>query len=549
MEHSLLHGLQLCGIVTVIGGPVLMLGMVFPALRRIGPGPKPALADALAVSVERWTAYGALLGALAALLNVLVDVAELDNRTIFGGVDAGTILRFIHVTTVGHFSLARLAALLLALIAVRLRGQWKWWLVLACSLAAAIFTGMVSHAAASPDDRLTAIATELCHIAAAGAWLGVLLHLVLARNLIESATDAPGAALVAQIIKRFSPVALAAVSVLMLSGVLAAARLLATAAAVPTSAYGLTLLVKMALLLPLLFAGFINYRFIRPALNVPQQQPTGAAQEARGRLLRRFGKMLELEVTAGVLVITVAGILASVSPPGPKGELRLTAAQRCALLSPALPTTQVSNPAAFYGARERTLNDLRYAEFMHNWSGVMVCVLGLCWLAQSLGGRAGKSAANIWPVCMIPFALFVAVGSDPEIWLLRKVSILQAIGDPTLFEHQLGAVLVLILAWLGWRDRRRPSLDRPLGYALPVMLILGSLMLLGHAHSNLAASQELTNLINVQHAIFGTFGLFAGIIRWLNLRGLFPDRIARFAWPSLVVGLGLFMAFFYREVV
>ena len=75
------------------------------------------------------------------------------------------------------------------------------------------------------------------------------------------------------------------------------------------------------------------------------------------------------------------------------------------------------------------------------------------------------------------------------------------------------------------------------------------LLLLGHAHSNFANTQELTNLINVQHAIFGAFGLFAGVVRWLSLRELLPERPARLVWPCLIIGLGLFMAFCYREAV
>ena len=65
----------------------------------------------------------------------------------------------------------------------------------------------------------------------------------------------------------------------------------------------------------------------------------------------------------------------------------------------------------------------------------------------------------------------------------------------------------------------------------------------------LTATQELTNLINVQYAVFGAFGLFAGTVRWLNLRGLFPNRATRVLWPSFVIALGLFMTFCYREVV
>jgi hypothetical protein len=88
-----------------------------------------------------------------------------------------------------------------------------------------------------------------------------------------------------------------------------------------------------------------------------------------------------------------------------------------------------------------------------------------------------------------------------------------------------------------------------LGYTLPVVMVLGSLMLLGHAHSSFTTTQELTNLINVQHAVFGAFGLFAGVFRWLSLRGLIPGAQARLVWPVLVIGLGLFMAFCYRETI
>jgi hypothetical protein len=56
-------------------------------------------------------------------------------------------------------------------------------------------------------------------------------------------------------------------------------------------------------------------------------------------------------------------------------------------------------------------------------------------------------------------------------------------------------------------------------------------------------------LINVQHAIFGALGLMAGSARWLGLRAHIPWRVAGWAWPSCVIGLGLFMAFCYREAV
>lgn len=96
----------------------------------------------------------------------------------------------------------------------------------------------------------------------------------------------------------------------------------------------------------------------------------GTVSAARGawdptEVLPRFSRMLELEVVAGVLVITVAGTLGSISPPGKDGAQRLTTAQVRALLSPHLPTTDISNWTDTDDSPESTIDDLHYSEFTH----------------------------------------------------------------------------------------------------------------------------------------------------------------------------------------
>ena len=575
MEHSALHALSLCGIVITLGGTFFTLAIFFPAANGVPGGVMVGngLNCGLQQSLARWIFLGALFGAGAGFLNLFVDVAEVRNQTIFAGVSLAEVWRFATVTTVGQLTIARIGALLLvAVVAADVRRRMNraetpnrlltaaatWWLAGIFAVAAVVLNSFVCHAAAQPAGRTAAVFWQIAHTAAASIWLGGLIHLLLARKWIESATTASDADLLGQIVKRFSPIALTVVGLIFLSGIVAAVRYLVSPAAVPTSAYGLTLVVKLLLMIPLLYAGWMNFRVIQPALlalnGAPASGPARSSNPAmntpgRRPALQRFSKMLELEVTMGVLVITVAGILASIPPPGDSNALRLTVQQTRALLSPDLPTTAIVNPAQFVGAAARTVDDLRYSEFTHNWSGVFVCVMGLCWLGQSLRGRAGGWAERLWPFALIPFAIFIAIAADPEVWILRTMSLGEGFANPAVAEHQIGALLVLILVWLGWRDKNKPAATRPLGYALPVLMIGGSLLLLGHAHSALTATQELTNLVNVQHAVLGTFGLFAGTVRWLDLRGLFPERLARVVWPGLVVALGLFMAFFYRELV
>ena len=51
-----------------------------------------------------------------------------------------------------------------------------------------------------------------------------------------------------------------------------------------------------------------------------------------------------------------------------------------------------------------------------------------------------------------------------------------------------------------------------------------------------------------QHSVLGALGLLAGTVRWLSLRGIFPERPAGILWPLLVTALGLFLTFCYREI-
>ncbi len=509
MEHAALHALLLVGLMLSLGGP---LAAVLLHLAGAPAGIIPRVA--------RLTTRGALLAAAATVIDLGVQVAEVQGQTVFAGVSFELLRHFVAETTVGHLALARAGCLLLAALLARRSLTFAG----IAALGAVIATSLVSHAAAQPEDRASALAAQFLHIGAAGVWMGVLLHLYALRDRIIGDSQ-----LIREIVRRFTPVALAATTTLFLTGVFATLRALREPLAFFGSAYGWTLLVKLALIVPAVFAGWMNFRFART-------QPA------------RFVRMLELEVLAGVLVITVAGVLGSVSPPGEDGSQRLTSQQFHALLSPDLPTSHVDDWAAPEDPRGPTPDDLRYSELTHNWSGIMVCLLGLCWLAQARGGRVGWWAERLAPGLLLPFGIFIAAASNPELWLLRRVSAWEAIRNPQLLEHQLGAVLVFALAWLAWRDRQRPEALRPLGYALPVIMIAGSLLLLGHAHSTLSVPDELTNLINVQHAIMGACGLFAGTLRLMQLRGLLPARAAGCAWPAWVIALGVFMAFFYREL-
>lgn len=582
MEHSALHALLLTGLIAALGGPLAVWWLILPAARALtargeNPASRTAIADLLVV-IAKWTVRAAMAAVVASVLDLFVQVAELEGQTIFGGVDIGTVCRFATQTTVGQLALLRILLLLFTAGAaisrypLATRGRPNpsascaraftssrgvisfaavpWVLTAALAFGAILATSFVSHAAAQPDGRVLALGMQIGHLFTAAAWMGVLLHLFAARSVLlpgdAAGSDGAGVTaartgLVAELVRRFSPIALATTSLLFLSGLIAAWRFLGSFGALFTSAYGLTLFVKLVMLAPAIAAGWIHFRRIGPRLS--QLGDTAATA------LRLFRRTLELEITAGIFVIAVAGILASVSPPGDGAALQLTPVQARAVMTPDLPTSHVENWSEEEDALGPTDDDLRYSEFTHNWSGVFVILLGTGWFLQSTRGSAGVWAARLYPFLLIPFGCFIAVLANPELWLLRQISPMEALTNPAILEHQLGAVLVFLLAWLSWRDRRNPEDRRPLGYPLPCIMIAGSLLLLGHAHSAAAVSDDLSNIINVQHCILGALGLFGGVARWYVLRGLIPARVGNYVWPSCVIALGVFLAFFYRELV
>jgi len=565
VEHSVLHATQLVGLLLVLAAPLLALAVLLPARDAAAlTSAAGSLSDGLLRGAARCAAIAGLVAAIACFLNLIVQVAEFEGVTVFAGTDADLLRRFATGTTVGRLALLRgllllctaVAALRIARDPERARRRGTWTVSLGLALAAALVWTLVSHAAAQPVFRVPAIAFHFLHVVAAASWVGILGHLFLTRRLLLAADDAPQVELIAAIVARFSPLALLAAGTLLATGAAGVWFYMGTLAAVPTSSYGLTLATKLSLLAILLAGGTVNYRVVRPALLRLAADPDALGPRASGTsparpLLARLARTIELEVTVGVLVVATAGILASVSPPTPDGEGRLDAQQIAAIIEPRAPRTQIVDPATWVGSASRTDDDLRYSEFMHSWSGVLVCLLGLAWLVQSVGGRsaAARAAAWVWPAALIPFAVFVAIASDPEVWPMGTVSPWVALTDPIVLEHRIGALMIVVLAVLGLREARHGGDRQPLGRALPIVMIAGSLLLLGHAHSSFAASDKLTTIINVQHAVLGGLGVLAGAIRWLEIRDLVPRRLASVAWPTLVLAIGLFMALSYRELV
>jgi putative copper export protein len=144
------------------------------------------------------------------------------------------------------------------------------------------------------------------HILAASTWLGTLLVLAIVgiRGVIGSASAGQQrAVLVAELVNSFSPLALTAATIVVLTGATTAWLHLKRFSALYTTSYGITLMVKLLLVLIVAMFGAWNWKRVRPSLGA----------EGSEHMIRRSSRM---ELAFAGLVLIVTSVL--VTLPSPK---------------------------------------------------------------------------------------------------------------------------------------------------------------------------------------------------------------------------------------
>ncbi len=558
MLDALFRPVLLIALVTAAAGPWFVIALLRPTL--CGSGLTLSHLDPIerrVVGIAKAAAWIALIVSVPELYLQTVDIM---GGTLFSGVEFSVVWRLLTRTTAGWVWIGRsilIAALLVALATPRERGQrtarsWPWsrirWLTVLVLAASALTSRILaSHATALVSGSLIAMASDGLHIFAATSWIGLLIYfrLLLGRmRELEAATTHP---ILAPIVNRITPIALASVAVLVGSGVYNATRHLDSLRAIIASPYGLTLLAKMLLLLPVLVAGSLNFLVIRPALKSAglSEKPS---DEGRATLASRLLSLVEIEVSVGAAILALAAVL-SVVPPAvddPRGTLSLS--RLSDLFRPRLP--RISSPGLGPGpwpALQQTADDFAYSEFNHNWAGAALIVMAIGSFLEGVSVRRFRWARH-WPMVFVLLAVFLFVRNDPEAWPFGPVGFLESMRIPEMVQHRLSVVLVLALGWVEYLGRGGHVRQSRWAYIFPSLCLVGGFMLFGHTHDLGVAADDSQTYIALQHGVMATFALLAGLSRWFQLRHRDEGRWFGRLWPLFVFLLGLQMFVFYKEM-
>jgi putative copper export protein len=186
-----------------------------------------------------------------------------------------------------EFKLAMLAVAFAGFALVRATPSLGWVVAaigVLCVVLQPVYTGRLAG-------KVNAV-----HVLAASTWLGTLLVLTIVgiRGVIGSASAGQQrAVLVADLVNSFSPLALTAATIVALTGATTAWLHLKRLSALYTTSYGITLMVKLLLVLIVAMVGAWNWKRVRPSLGAEGSEHT----------IRRSSR-IELAIAGLVLIVT-----------------------------------------------------------------------------------------------------------------------------------------------------------------------------------------------------------------------------------------------------
>lgn len=303
--EAIFRWLSLLGSLAVVGGFTFHLLVVRPSLNR-NAGVVRSLANRL--DAVTWVALGLLL--VAELARLVVQTSTLYEIPAVQAI-GGPAVSVLSDTEWGKLWVYRiiLSAFIALVMAWPRRGRpagdtssLRPWLTLGIGASLLLTFSLASHGSALADLRVAGTVTDYLHLLAAAFWVGGLLHLLAGMPVLLGLSPVERTAALSSIVPRFSLVAGLSVGTLVITGLYSAWAMAGTTlVAYYQTAYGLSLLAKVALIVPLLMAAAVNLFWVKPRL----------AGADMGRLLRR---LVLVEVSLAILVLLTAGFLTTLEP-------------------------------------------------------------------------------------------------------------------------------------------------------------------------------------------------------------------------------------------
>ena len=417
-----------------------------------------------------------------------------------------------------------------------------WIAVVFLSLMLWLIGAWLTHAVGRFEHHHTLMAVTLLHQAAATAWVGGVIQLLVLRRMRHR--HPPADAFWPVAISRFSATGMISVAVLITTGTVLALEYVGSWEGLPGTAYGSLLLVKILLLTMILALARLNFRAGRAWLG----------NRPHSGINTHVPAYIEAEAFLLIGTLFVAATVSSQPPAIDIPHLTASAREVFEMFRPRLPhLVSPTHEALLAGESGRLAIVDRipspaataWSDYNHNVAGLFLLVMGLFALLSYV---RGFDRARYWPAGFIMLSIFLFFRSDAETWPLGPIGFWEStFGNGEVLQHRIATLLALALGVFETRARR-PLAPLRLRYVFPVLTAFGGVLLVTHAHAAFEIKSDF--LIQSTHVAMGLLAMVMAAGRWLELRlaGV-DDARARWAGLAAVTAMLLVSAVLivYRE--
>jgi copper resistance protein D len=419
-----------------------------------------------------------------------------------------------------------------------------WLLLLVPLMIATVWT---SHGASRLQHQIPLMLLTGLHQLAVALWIGGMpyLWLLISSRDKDSAVEDDAAV---RAVRRYSTMAVASVIVLVAAGVAMAWVYTQSWSAVYGTGYGVVLVAKSVMLAVVLLLGAGNFLLIR-----------GQRFNSSPWLLR-IAQFSEAEIGIGFTIILAAASLTAQPPAIDLVQNRLTLPEISSRMTPRWPSFSTPSVRALpavapmkaaiqtYALSPDDANsannqmEQEWSDYNHHWAGIIVMMAGLL----AILGRWDRAPwARHWPLAFLGLAIFLFLRADPEAWPLGPRGFWASFYNPEDLQHRLDILLIVSFVAFEWGVQTQRIRSRKAALVFPAVCALGGALLLTHNHTLGNVKEEL--LTEMSHTAIALFAVFAGWMRWLELRGSGRgQRMAAWVWPMCLVCIGLVLLN-YRE--
>lgn len=327
-DSTVIRWLNLLSLALTVGGVGFFLFVWIPAAPEVMPKAKTNPNQAIERRMMLLIWAGWVLVGVTGFLLLALQYSLATGNSILAGIEANALNSIIADTRFGHLWLSRTAlwAGLGGSLWFARSDRFFYWVALVMGAVILAINSAFSHANAAYDLTLS-VGVDWLHLFATAVWVGGLVHFV---NVIPPVRRIfnPAAPLLSNLVGRFSNFARVSVATLFITGLYSAWLQVGTVEGLLTTQYGLAMLIKLILIVPVIGLAFVNLVYTHRGLE--------AGQEIWATRLRG---LVGAEIVLTAAILLAVGVMTSISPA------RTTLAQRAAYPPPpeAQPLKEVGN--------------------------------------------------------------------------------------------------------------------------------------------------------------------------------------------------------------